>query len=315
MKKIIKQLGYAPNTIARSLSRGHTNTLGVVGFGLEYFGPSSVLTGIEQKASEMGYSILLSLFDPFGGEYAENILMQLSAQQVAGIIWAVPAFTDAPELDQSVKEALDVPIVFLNRDRLQGSIVVSMNNYVGGQLATQHLYDQGYQKVGIITGPKSWWEANERMLGWRQVSEAQEQSNIESLIFEGNWEAESGVRGFEMLKAKNPDLDAIFVSNDQMSLGVIQAAHRMGIRIPEELGIVGFDGIRESGYFIPPLSTVRQDANRLGALAVTQLLQRVDALHKRDAGEGGEEKERSAVSETLVMPELVVRKSTLRIDK
>ena len=125
VKKVILDLGYSPNTIARSLSRGRTNTLGVVGFGLEYFGSSSVLTGIERRANELGFSIMLTLFEQSEGGDADQVLLRLSAQQVEGIIWAIPGFINSPDLSRIVKEKLTIPIVYLNRDCLNSSVVVS----------------------------------------------------------------------------------------------------------------------------------------------------------------------------------------------
>lgn len=303
VKQVIAELGYAPNTIARSLSRGRTNTIGVVGFGLEYFGSSRVLTGIERKANELGFSILLTLFDQFSGGDADNILLQMAAQQVAGIIWSIPGFTDSPELDRPAIRNLSIPIVHLNRKPSKMFPVVSVNNHLGGRMATKHLLDQGFRKIGVITGPRYWWEAEERFMGWKAVMEESGISNLDHLIFEGNWEAESGSDGFQALLSKNPDLEAVFVSNDQMALGVLQAANYMGVKIPDDLSIVGFDDIPESEYFIPPLTTVRQEAKRLGALAVTRLQACIE--------------DRSAVQEITALdnqiaPELIVRKSSIK---
>ena len=187
VQKVIAELGYAPNTIARSLSRGRTNTIGVIGFGLEYFGSSSVLTGIERKASELGFSILLTLFEQFGGGEADDILLQMSAQQVAGIIWSIPGFTDSPDLNRSAIRNLSVPIVHINRNSSTVSPVVSVNNQYGGRIATEHLLEQGFEKVGIITGPRTWWEAGQRFLGWKAAMHQRGIQNIDDLIFEGNW--------------------------------------------------------------------------------------------------------------------------------
>lgn len=303
IQEIIKTLDYAPNTIARSLSRGRTNTIGVVGFGLEYFGSSSVLIGIERKANELGYSILLTLFEQFGGGDADDVLLQMAAQQVAGIIWSIPGFLDSPKLNRPAVKNLSVPIIHLNRRPSKSSPVVSVNNRLGGRLATEHLLDQGFQKVGIITGPRYWWEAEERFLGWKQVMQERGVSDLDDLVFEGNWEAESGDRGFQTLITKNANLEAIFVSNDQMALGVIQAANRIGIQIPGDLSIVGFDDIPESEYFLPPLTTVRQDAKRLGALAVTSLHAFIEDSTAR---------QKIIESEPQIIPELVVRQSSRR---
>jgi DNA-binding LacI/PurR family transcriptional regulator len=170
-------------------------------------------------------------------------------------------------------------------------------------VATEHLFEQGYKKIGIITGPANWWEAQERLAGWREVMTEKRIPNIDQLIFEGNWEAETGDRGFRTLHAAIPDLDAIFVSNDQMSLGVLQSAHQAGLKIPDDLGIVGFDDIPEASYFIPPLTTMQQGAIELGALAVTRLNECIETDQDEDCKEP---------KKNLVTPKLIVRQSSVR---
>jgi DNA-binding LacI/PurR family transcriptional regulator len=303
VKKIINDLGYAPNRIAQSLSSGRSNTLGVVGFGLQYFGSASVLTGIERKANELGFSILLTLLDQFDEEKIARTLTYLTARQVEGVIWAIPGFTGTMRVIDEVTKNITVPIVMLNRKSSNSNIVVTMDNHTGGCVATEHLFEQGYKKIGIITGPANWWEAQQRLAGWREVMTEKGISGIDDLIFEGNWEAESGDRGFRTLHAAVLDLDAIFVSNDQMSLGVLQSAHQIGLNIPGDLGIVGFDDIPESSYFIPPLTTIQQGARELGALAVTRL---------NECIEEGQDEECEKTKENLVTPKLIVRQSSVR---
>ena len=303
VEQVIKDLGYAPNYFARSLSSGKTNTLGVVGFGLEYFGPANVLTGISKEASEYGYSVLLSIIEQLNEQNAEKVLIQFLAQQVLGIIWAVPGFTDKVKMIERVAEGLPVPIVFLNRDQVQDNIVVSVDNREGSRKANEHLLEQGYKKIGIITGPLTWWEAQERLAGWREVMRRSNQTSLDKYVYEGDWTVESGDCGFEALYSANPDLDAIFVSNDQMSLGVIQAANRNGLKIPQDLGIVGFDNIPESKFFFPPLTTIHHPTRKLGALAVARLnncLQREDFENCIES------------TENVIQPELIIRKSSLR---
>jgi LacI family transcriptional regulator len=301
VQKVIRELGYAPNIIARSLSSGRTNTIGVVGFGLEYYGPAKVLTGIEKKAAEYGYSVMLALLDKYDREHIEKVLVQFIAQQVTGIIWAIPGFTDSMELVASITEALEIPIVLLNRPPLKRKLVLSVDNRAGAHLAVQHLQEQSYRHIGIITGPLNWWEAQERLAGWREM--VGKSGNLDKLIFEGDWTVESGDCGFEALYSANPDLDAIFVSNDQMSLGVIQAANRNGLSIPADLGIVGFDNVAESKFYSPALTTVHQPARHLGGLAVTRLDKCIHHEFSEDCIENGK---------NVVVPDLIVRRSSVR---
>jgi LacI family transcriptional regulator len=280
VQQVIAEMGYSPNVIARSLSRGRTNTFGVVGFGLSYFGPSNILQGIEKKSNELGFSLILSLLDDFDAAKIDGILRNLLSRQVDGIIWAVPGNDRlVGELSGKFK-SIPVPVVFLNKSKNQDEVIVAMDNRQGGKLATQHLLDQGYRSIGIITGPPDWWEAQERESGWRETISQAGLDDTGQLIVHGDWTADSGEAGLHDLLSRIPDLDAVFACNDQMALGVLKAARTRDIRVPQDLGVVGFDDIPEAAYFYPSLTTIHQDAISLGAFAVDQICGFINAQNK-----------------------------------
>ena len=178
--------------------------------------------------------------------------------------------------------------------------MVAVNNYAGGRLATEHLLKQHYRRIGLITGPLSWWEARQRQAGWR---DALQESGIstEGLEVNGDWSAASGEAAMRRLLEQSSDLEALFASNDQMALGAFQAARNAGRRIPEDLAVVGFDDIPEAAYFDPPLTTIRQDLRRMGTLAVQLVHRSMEARRREEAFE----------PEVLwVQPELIVRQSS-----
>lgn len=303
VQQVIANMGYSPNVFARNLSRGRSNTLGVIGYGLVYYGTSSVLTGIENKANELGFSLTLSLIDRVEPSRVERILYDLLSRRVEGIIWAVPGDINTFGWLAEKFSKVQTPLVYINKGANGSEYVTAVDNRLGGKLATDHLRQQGYQRIGIITGPSSWWEAQERLNGWREVVKAADYADIDSLIVEGDWNAPSGDTGLHTLLDRDPGIDAVFVSNDQMALGALQAARCLGLSVPEELGIVGFDDIPEAAYFYPPLTTVRQEARNLGAIAV----ERINTLI--EAGYEGEIVE----PETLWLePRMIVRKSSIR---
>lgn len=304
VQRVIEELGYAPNVIARSLSRGRTNTLGVVGFGLGLYGPTSFLKGIEQKSNELGFSLLLSLLDRFESTRVDEIINSLLARQVEGIIWAVPGNDHLTGQLSDRFASTSTPVVFLNRHISADHVVIAVDNCAGAQQATQHLLGQGYRQVGIITGPMDWWEAKERTAGWRDIMQTTNIDHPEDLIVHGDWTAASGDVGLHTLLAKSPDIDAVFASNDQMALGALQAARRLGLRVPEDLGIVGFDDIPEAAYFYPSLTTIRQDPQSLGEFAVDKMCTLIQA---RIDGQLIEP------DVTWLKPRLIVRKSSIRI--
>ncbi len=303
VQRVIKELGYSPNVIARSLVRGRSNTFGVVGWGLGYFGPTSILKGIEQKTNELGFSLLLSLIEDFEPSRINDITNNLLSRQVDGIIWAVPGNDRMVGQLSSRFKRISVPIVYINKSMRAGDVIVDLDNHLGARLATEHLLEQGYTCVGIITGPSDWWEAQRREEGWRAVMGESGVSDLEMLKVVGDWSASSGYVALRDLLTKSPQVDAVFACNDQMALGALQAARDLGIHVPQDLGIVGFDDIPESAYFYPSLTTVRQDAEKLGAMAVERMC---DIIRAREEGE------MYAPDIFWVKPRLIIRKSSVR---
>jgi LacI family transcriptional regulator len=300
--QVIDRLEYRPSHIARSLIQGRSCTLGALGYGLEYFGPSRTLSGIEQQANELGYSLLLSLIRQPERDDVEQVLRDMLSRYVDGIVWAVPEIGNNRDWIHQEIPQLSAPIVFLSTQPRPKQSVVAVDNRSGGRMATQHLLDQGYQNIGLITGPLDWWEARQRQLGWQ---DALKEVTIEnSRVVEGDWTAESGEQGLRQLLEQCPDIDAVFVCNDQMALGALQAARQMGVRVPEDLALVGFDDIPESAYFCPPLSTVRQDMIELGRRAVRELGRMIEVSQQ-----GGAVVEPKAI---LLQPQLIIRESSIR---
>ena len=170
-------------------------------------------------------------------------------------------------------------------------------------MATRHLLDVGYENVGLITGPLAWWEARQRQSGWQDALDEAGIPIERNLVVEGDWEAASGERGLRRLLEQRPDVEAVFVSNDQMALGALQAARKLGVRVPEDLALVGVDDIPESVYSCPPLSTVRQDMVELGRCAVRELGRTIEATQQGQA---------LVEPKTILLePELIIRESSL----
>ena len=302
VQEIIQRLGYQPNAIARSLIRRRSHTLGVVATGLEYYGPSRTVVGIEQRANELGYSLLLNLLHQPETDNVERLLLGLLARQVDGIIWAVPEIGNNRAWLPRKLSHMSAPVIFLSMQPQANLSVVAVDNWHGGRLATEHLLSQGYRRIGHITGPLDWWEARERRRGWADALTAAGLAAEASCVVEGNWSTGSGERGLRQLLEQCPDIEAVFAGNDQMALGVLQAARRLGRRVPEGLAVVGFDDIPEAAYFWPTLTTVRQELIDLGGTAVQKLAEMIEAKQQ-----GTLEIQPEIV---LLQPQLVVRESS-----
>jgi LacI family transcriptional regulator len=305
VQEVIRQTGYAPNMLARSLTQGRSHVLGVVAYGLDYFGPSRVLTAIERRAAEFGYAIMLNLIlEPETNDVAD-LLESLSARQVDGIIWAIPEMGSNRDWLRTRITELLVPVILVGGMTGQPDLPsIAIDNEAIGCLATEHLLAGGARHVGIITGPPSWWEAQQRLTGWRKTLKAHGRHVEESLVVEGDWTVSSGEQALYRLLEACPDIDAIFASNDQMALGVLHAAHRLGKLVPEELSVVGVDNIAEASHFWPPLTTVHQplgDAGELAVQEIDELIGRSRQTRRTDDG---------IPEMTLLEPTLIVRESS-----
>jgi LacI family transcriptional regulator len=280
VKQIIQELGYRPSALARSLIQQRSYTLGVVTAGLKYFGPSRTLNGITSKAEELGYALLLKELPGFQTSDIDPILQSLLGRHVDGIVWAVPQIRDNHDwLEQRPPEP-GIPMLFLAMPPRSDLSVISIDNYLGAQMATRHLLEKGYQHIGHLSGPQEWWEARQRKVAWQDTLREAGRPVPDQACVEGNWSSASGLLAFETLFEQYPEMDAVFVANDQMALSVMQFACKHNIAIPKALGVVGFDDMPESPFFPSPLTTVCQDQPAMGALAVNELVRMIELKNR-----------------------------------
>ena len=169
-----------------------------------------------------------------------------------------------------------------------------MDQFEGARLAVQHLLDLGHRTVWHISGESDSIEARDRMDGWGRTLEAA--GAVIPLAIGGDWSARSGYRAGLML-ADQPGVTAVFAGNDQMALGLLRAFAERGIRVPQDVSVVGFDDIPEAAYLSPPLTTVRQDFDEVGRRSIRLLLELLES-------------EGHAPDPAQVVPELVVRESS-----
>lgn len=300
----INELGYQPSALARSLIQQRSYTLGVVTAGLKHIGPSRTLNGITSAAEEADYSLLLKELPRFDAEDVIPIFQDLLSRHVDGIIWAVPEVGENRNWVNQQSLDLKIPIVYLAMEPKENISTVSIDNYLGGRIAMAHLLEQGYRRIGHISGPLDWWEARERVAAWKVALQEAGLEARDAYCVEGNWSPASGGLAIEKLFEQYPDMDAVFVGNDQMALAVLQAACQQGLNIPRDLGVVGFDNIPESAFFFPPLTTVQQDQHAVGKVAVEETIAMIESGRQGSVPIG--------TKSIKLAPTLVVRQSSLR---
>jgi len=299
--EVIKELNYRPSTLARSLIQQRSYTLGIVTFGLKHIGPSRTINGIADKADELGYMLLMKELNNFNTNRMDDVINSLLARQVDGILWAAPEIDDNHTWVDAGLENISVPILFIAMQPRKDISSVATDNYQGAVMATQHLLKCGRKKIGHISGPLGWWEAKERKRGWREALGNAGYDALENHCAEGNWSSASGERAVLELFDSYPDMDAIFVANDQMALSVLREALSRGIHVPEQLSVVGFDNIAESAYFYPSLTTMSQDFQLLGEQAVKNIVGMIQSRR---------ESQPIVAQSIFIQPTLLVRESS-----
>ena len=276
VEKAIAEMGYKPSALARSLVQQRSYTLGVVVAGLKYVGVSKNLHGIADQCDSSGYALLVKELPSYDTPNILSVIESLMAHQVEGIIFAVPELNDNVKIAQAQRPAGCPPIIFMKSHANPEYTTVSVDNYGGARQAVEYLFSVGRHNVGLITGPLDWAEARQRKQGWEDFMRAAGDDEIDRHWAQGNWSSSSGELAFAELYAKYPEMDAVFVSNDQMALGVLHYANSKKNRIPQDLAVIGFDDLTESAYYFPSLTTITHPLRELGILAVKTLLAQIN---------------------------------------
>jgi DNA-binding LacI/PurR family transcriptional regulator len=295
----IQELGYRPNRAARALVTGRSRTVGVVSLNSTLYGPASTLYAIEEAARLAGYFVTVASVRTFDRASLREAVGHLVDQLVEGVIVIAP-LTSADEALADLPR--DVPVVAVEGDPGTNRAVVRVDQVAGGRRATEHLLSMGHRTVWHVAGPADWNDARGRVDGWRAALDAAGAEVPPPLP--GDWSPRAGFEAGRIL-ARMPEVTAVFVANDAMAIGVLRALREHGLRVPEDISIVGFDDVPEAAYLTPPLTTVRQDFEAVGRSGLRLLLDRVDA------GRAGDTPHPVAEPvDLLVGTDLVIRHST-----
>jgi DNA-binding LacI/PurR family transcriptional regulator len=272
VQRVLQRVGFRPNMPARQLASRRSTTIGLVTFATGYYGPSQILVNSELAAKEVGLSFMFTGIVDQSTRQIRRAVDELCAHQVCGILIHLPLAINLCDLQDVCR---NVPVVAVDSDLGFGCPSILIDQQLGSQMATRHLIDLGHRKIAYLRGPVFWRVARLRYAGWRKALKS---FRLQAgPVMDGNWTAESGFEAAEkLIKGDLGKCTAIVAANDQMALGAILALEEHNVRVPEDISIVGFDDLPESGFFRPPLSTIRQDFPSLGRLSVQLLLERVD---------------------------------------
>jgi DNA-binding LacI/PurR family transcriptional regulator len=253
------------------------------------YGPTSMLYGFERAAHDT-YFVSVASLPALDRRSMLEAVGRFIGQGVEGIIVIATQDTAVAALGHVPPE---VPLVAVGCGTRASVTSVAIDNTAGAAAATRYLLSLGHRTVYHVAGPSSCLDAKERVVGWRQVMH--EAGVAEPPVLAGDWSAASGYEVGGQLAAQ-PGLTAIFCGNDTMALGVIRALTERGLRVPEDVSVVGFDDVPEAGFFRPPLTTVRQDFGEVGRQALSTLVDRMAGVIP-------------AGPRVRVAPELIVRAS------
>ncbi|EGR0682944.1 substrate-binding domain-containing protein [Vibrio cholerae] len=269
-----QQLNYAPSALARSLKMNRTKTIGmlVTTSTNPFFG--EVVKGVERSCYHQGYNLILCNTEGDNQRMKASINTLLQ-KRVDGLLLMCSTL-EGERLDVFDRYP-DIPIVVMDWGPiLFASDKIQDNSLQGGYMAAKHLIECGYKEIGCITGPLIRHQAQMRYEGYkRALAEAGIAINPDWIV-ESDFECEGGYQAFEKLYQRGKLPSALFVSNDMMAMGVIQAASQRGLRVPDDLSLIGYDDVHIAKFMTPALTTIHQPKYRLGKAAVDTLLYRLE---------------------------------------
>ncbi|WP_179492979.1 LacI family DNA-binding transcriptional regulator [Microbacterium immunditiarum] len=255
------RLGYRPHRAARALRTGRTQTIGLIASTLATVGNSLMLQAVADAAATRSYALVVVTLGTRGD--IASAFDRLRDQGVDGVV----VLNEATDLARAASTPDDLRLVVVDSPPDDRFTIVETAHAGGARAATEHLLELGHQVVHHIGGPAESFAAAERERGWRSTLEAA--GIARPPVLRGDWSAASGHTAAGRL---DPAATAVFAANDQMALGALRALAEAGRRVPGDVSVVGFDDVADAADYLPPLTTVRQDFDRLGESAVAALI-------------------------------------------
>lgn len=290
--RVIEQLNYKPNSIAKSLKVKRTNAIGVITEDITVFNTPEIINGIGEYAEEKNYHLILEnirLYKRIGNNYQDTAnfagiinetISVLRSKQVEGIIYVGAHCRDVTGLIDEIP----IPIVYAYcYTQNDADYAVNYDDFMAAYTATKYLIANNHRKIAVVTGLMSSMQCQERIKGYQKALYEHEVLFNPELLKVGNWEREAGyIAGKELLTGENRPT-AIFALNDLMAGGVMDAAAELGLSIPQDLSLVGFDN-RECSYsYSPKLTTMALPLNDIGKKATEILIKRITKKEQEPA--------------------------------
>ncbi|WP_309128991.1 LacI family DNA-binding transcriptional regulator [Microbacterium sp.] len=265
----ISVLDYRPNLAARALVTSRSNTLGILSATIGEFGPTSSIAAIEEAARDEGYSVSTLNLTETTPEAIGAAVRQLGREHVDGIVVLAPQVRVFNVLRGM---AASVPYVSLQTASGSDGVTLSADQVSGARIATEHLISLGHSDILHLAGPQDWIEAESRMRGYLDALRDADLPTFPPI--RGDWTADFGYFAGQEL-SRRPDFTAVFAANDLMAIGLMHGFRDAGLRVPDDISVVGFDDIPVAAHVSPTLTTVHQDFTEVGRRAVHILLAQI----------------------------------------
>lgn len=298
IRAVAESMGYRPNTLASNLRNKKSNTIGIVVPLINRYFFSAVISGVEDIAYKSGLNVVISQSNDLAQKEID-ITQSMFANRVDGLIISIAMEPNSYD-HLNLFRKKNIPMVFFDRvvpDLETDKIVV--DDFAGGFLGTQHLIDQGYKRIGHLSGSKNLNTYHEREKGYIEALSKNGIEYDESIVLSNNLTSEDGVAAVtQLMRLENPP-DAIFCGNDTTALSAIICLREKGIRVPEDVGIVGFSNEPYTKVVSPSISTIGQPGFEMGQKAAEMIIRKIE--------------NRERTYRTITLPvELIIRESSNR---
>jgi DNA-binding LacI/PurR family transcriptional regulator len=263
----IRELGFVPSPLARGLLSNQTRSLGVVAEDISDHFFARMAAGAEAEARRRGYYLMIGSVEP--GDDEAGYLRLMLERRVEGLIVARPSVPLSAEALTA-----GIPVVAVGVGAHTDVSVVDVDNHQGGYDAAKHLLERGHRRIATIVGPAPWPSAAARLEGYRQA--LQEAGADELVEHAADWGLEDGLAAASRLLERDAGFTALFAHSDLIALGAIRRLREAGLRVPDDVSVVGYDDLPIADYVEPALTTVHQPMREVGAVAAGLLLDQLE---------------------------------------
>jgi LacI family transcriptional regulator len=298
IQEVIKRLDYSPDKQARGLASSRSYLLGLIYDNPDALYIDQVQRGVLAICSKKGYELVVHPCKYRSPDVVQNCLSFIRRSNIDGVI-VLPPVSESKDLAAALREAEHCYVRMASVDLDDHTNIVVSDERAAMSEMARYIFSLGHKDIGFITGPLNYYSSIERLEGFRNALSQLGLTLLDNLVIEGENSYQSGIDCARILLTRSNRPTAIFANNDEMAAGVLKTAVQMGIKVPQELSIAGFDDNILASRIIPSLTTIQRPVGAMASLAAHKIIQSIEK-------QGGQ----STESDFLVKPHLIIREST-----